>query len=326
MWGKIIIPMYRLWLNGLYGLYGPRCPLFSKRPINLISLSLSCDYIVPIIICLLVLKHFSVDFLLPGDGYGSEIVGELCFCSGTELILLLGLLNPEMCSERDSPLKRLYWRTHAKLTRLAGSGQLVWAADCELSLALVHARRPAWPGETSETILRVAPPRKTRTPDHTRVNWPVDASASGSAQVGPGGRHRWATRVQVGQEPARQKAREGYPSHYTSLLNPRVGDSLLPVHNHMLCFSWCFSVLCCFDDYSPVALCIVIDWIGIIVDSRLVWWNMALQADWYTFHHIVFFDNLLLLLWVRFAVTCIVLSCVFFLPLRSQCHLGLYYF
>ena len=42
MWGKIIIPMYRLWLNGLYGLYGPRCPLFSKRPINLISLSLSC--------------------------------------------------------------------------------------------------------------------------------------------------------------------------------------------------------------------------------------------------------------------------------------------
>ena len=40
MWGKIIIPMYRLWLNGLYGLYGPRCPLSSKRPINLISLSL----------------------------------------------------------------------------------------------------------------------------------------------------------------------------------------------------------------------------------------------------------------------------------------------
>ena len=37
----IIIPMYKLWLNGLYGLYGPRCPLSSKRPINLISLSLS---------------------------------------------------------------------------------------------------------------------------------------------------------------------------------------------------------------------------------------------------------------------------------------------
>ena len=90
----------------------------------------------------------------------------------------------EMCSERDSPLKRLYRRTHAKLTRLAGFGQLVWAAGCELSLALVHARRPAWPGETSKTILRVAPPCKTRPPDHTRVNWPVDASVSGSAQVG----------------------------------------------------------------------------------------------------------------------------------------------
>ena len=41
MWGKIIIPVYRLWLNGLYGLYGPRCPLSSKRPINLIFLSLT---------------------------------------------------------------------------------------------------------------------------------------------------------------------------------------------------------------------------------------------------------------------------------------------
>ena len=144
-----------------------------------------------IIICLLVLKHFSLDCLLPGDGLGSVIVGELCFCSGNELILLLCLLS---------------------------SG---------------------------------------------------------------------------------------------------VEDSVLPVHNHMLCFSWCFSVLCCFDVYSPVALCIV------IVDSRLVWWNMALQADWYTFHHIVFFDNLLLL-WVRFAI--FVLSCVFFLPLRCQCHVELYYF
>ena len=100
------------------------------------------------------------------------------------VLLLAGDIEPEMCSERDSPLKRLYRRTHAKLTRLAGSEQLVWAAGCELSLALVHARRPAWPGETSETILRVAPLRKTQPLDHTRVNWPVDASASGSAQVG----------------------------------------------------------------------------------------------------------------------------------------------
>ena len=32
---KIIIPMYRLWLHGLYGLYGPQCLLSPKRPINL---------------------------------------------------------------------------------------------------------------------------------------------------------------------------------------------------------------------------------------------------------------------------------------------------
>ena len=60
----------------------------------------------------------------------------------------------------------------------------------ELSLALVHTRRPAWPAETSETTLQVAPPRKTRPPDHTRVNWPVDPSASGSAQVGAPGEPR----------------------------------------------------------------------------------------------------------------------------------------
>ena len=112
----------------------------------------------------------------------------------------------------------------------AGSGTslLVWAAGCELSLALVHARQPAWPGETSEKIIRVALPRKMRPPDHTQVNWPVDASASGSAQVGPSGHHRWAARVQVDREPARQQAREGYPSHYTSLsrlnLNPIHGS------------------------------------------------------------------------------------------------------
>ena len=34
MWGKIMIPMYRLWLQGLYGLYGPRCPLSPETPLN----------------------------------------------------------------------------------------------------------------------------------------------------------------------------------------------------------------------------------------------------------------------------------------------------
>ena len=40
MWRKIIISMYRLWLHSLYGLYGPRCPMSPKRPIDLISLCL----------------------------------------------------------------------------------------------------------------------------------------------------------------------------------------------------------------------------------------------------------------------------------------------
>ena len=37
MWGKIMIPMYRLWLHGLYGLHGPRCPLSPKMPLNLLT-------------------------------------------------------------------------------------------------------------------------------------------------------------------------------------------------------------------------------------------------------------------------------------------------
>ena len=40
MWGNIMIPMYRLWLHGLYGLYGARCPLSPERPLNLITHSL----------------------------------------------------------------------------------------------------------------------------------------------------------------------------------------------------------------------------------------------------------------------------------------------
>ena len=42
MWGKIMIPMYRLWLHSLYGLYGPRCPLSPERPLNSITHSLTC--------------------------------------------------------------------------------------------------------------------------------------------------------------------------------------------------------------------------------------------------------------------------------------------
>ena len=40
MWGEIMVPMYRLWLHGLCGLYGPRCPLSPERPLNLITHSL----------------------------------------------------------------------------------------------------------------------------------------------------------------------------------------------------------------------------------------------------------------------------------------------
>ena len=48
MWGKIMIPMYRLWLHCLYGLYGPHCPLSPERPLNLITHSLTPGWWVTI--------------------------------------------------------------------------------------------------------------------------------------------------------------------------------------------------------------------------------------------------------------------------------------
>ena len=50
MWGKVMIPMYRLkvmipmyrlWLHGLHGLYGPRRLLSPERPLNLLTHSLT---------------------------------------------------------------------------------------------------------------------------------------------------------------------------------------------------------------------------------------------------------------------------------------------
>ena len=38
MWGKIMIPMYKLWLHGLYGLHGLMSP---KGPLTLITHSLT---------------------------------------------------------------------------------------------------------------------------------------------------------------------------------------------------------------------------------------------------------------------------------------------
>ena len=68
MWGKIMIPMYRLWLHGLYGLYGPRRPLSPERLLNLITHSLSefcltCGYVCS---------------LLLDSGWGSH--GCICCC------------------------------------------------------------------------------------------------------------------------------------------------------------------------------------------------------------------------------------------------------
>ena len=43
-------PMYKLWLHSLYGLYGPQCPLSPKRPLNLITHSLTTHFAIVIFV------------------------------------------------------------------------------------------------------------------------------------------------------------------------------------------------------------------------------------------------------------------------------------
>ena len=120
----------------------------------------------------------------------------------TKEIMILWLQNfrkpirPEMCSERDSPLKRLYRRTHAKLTSLAGSRQLVWAAGCELSLALVHAcvtGRDIWDNTSGSPAAQNAAAR-SHTSDLTRGRFCFRVSTGGP---------RWA--------PQMSRANSGWP-------------------------------------------------------------------------------------------------------------------
>ena len=109
--------------------------------------------------------------------------------SGNDRLFLHGLEfgpNPEISA---SPVIQLQPRpAKAPLPaspRETGSlGRLRAACLSRWLQALASSRSRSAACETFETILWVAPPRKTRPPDHTRVNWPVDASASGSAQVG----------------------------------------------------------------------------------------------------------------------------------------------
>ena len=62
MWGKMMIPMYRLWLHGLYGLYGPRCPLSPERLLNLITHSLLTVWYIGAII---LKKEIHICYLAP---------------------------------------------------------------------------------------------------------------------------------------------------------------------------------------------------------------------------------------------------------------------
>ena len=44
LWGKIMIPMYRLWLHSLFGLYGPWCPLSPQNAVKLNHSPTHCPF------------------------------------------------------------------------------------------------------------------------------------------------------------------------------------------------------------------------------------------------------------------------------------------
>ena len=61
MWEKIMIPMYRLWLQGVYGLCGPCCPLSPERPFNLITHSVAPHRITPFSVWFCRYQHVNSD-------------------------------------------------------------------------------------------------------------------------------------------------------------------------------------------------------------------------------------------------------------------------
>ena len=80
MWWKVMIPMYKLWLHGLYRLYRPWCPMSSKRLLNLITHSLTTiigfsimetnSYSVAYL-CLIMCSNFGADFIFAPSQWGT---------------------------------------------------------------------------------------------------------------------------------------------------------------------------------------------------------------------------------------------------------------
>ena len=72
---RCIISMYRLWLHGLYRLYGPRCPLSPGRPLNLITHSLTITrhqyrpFIISIIRSVETYMYYRIDYKISSDAW-----------------------------------------------------------------------------------------------------------------------------------------------------------------------------------------------------------------------------------------------------------------
>ena len=88
VWGKIMIPMYRLWLHVFYGLYGPHCLLSPERPLNLITHSLTRICVAIGLVWFIKKSNFSIKHVLK-TGYCPPVNDHklchicVCRCSDT---------------------------------------------------------------------------------------------------------------------------------------------------------------------------------------------------------------------------------------------------
>ena len=143
MWGKIMIPIYGLWLHGLYGLYGPCCPLSPERPLNFITHSLKWLRLRYSMQNLMALSFF---FFTSTTGLAQGLsLGLMIPCSS---ILSISLLAISCC---------------ASLKRLGDS--LIGLALPVSMVCFVCCVRPSLPSGPTNVLHFIA------TSSHTLVSW-----------------------------------------------------------------------------------------------------------------------------------------------------------
>ena len=109
MWREIMIPMYRLWLHGLYRLHRPWCPLSPKRPSRTHSFAINLPVIYMYLFLEIPCHHLTL----------MEAI-QICYSSPSSLkqasllwvICLWWMLFTHLPWKKWPPFRRRYFEMH----------------------------------------------------------------------------------------------------------------------------------------------------------------------------------------------------------------------